>query len=120
MPVYPGALPWRRGFDRLEPRQIVIRQRHLDRAELSRDTADQTSSFEFDDHLVDSGWCDLEEPLKISFGGWSSMQQGVRGDERQVLPLLFSESWRRAAGHGSADFAPGVAAASSILSIAWN
>jgi hypothetical protein len=67
---------------------------------LARDTADQTASFESDDHLVDSGWRDLEEPLDIVFGGWSSMQQGVRGDERQILPLFFSEAWRRVAGHG--------------------
>jgi hypothetical protein len=59
---------------------------------LAGNTADQTSSFEFDDHLVDSGWRDLEEPLEIGFGGWSAIYQGVRGDERQVLPLLFGES----------------------------
>jgi hypothetical protein len=41
---------------------------------------------------VDSGWRDLEEPLEIGFDGWSLIQQGVRGDERQILPLLFSEA----------------------------
>ena len=85
----------------MKPRQLIVGQRHRDRTGLAGDTADQTSSFEFDDHLVDSGWCDLEEPLEIGFGGRSSIQQGVRGNERQVLPLLFSESWRRSAGHGS-------------------
>jgi hypothetical protein len=104
----------------LEPGQLIVGQRHRDRTGLAGGTADQTSSFEFDDHLVDSGWRDLEEPLEIGFGGWSSMQQGVRGDERQILPLPFSEAWRRAAGHGFADFDPDAATSSSILSIAWN
>jgi hypothetical protein len=72
----------------LEPRQLIVRQRHLDRAGLAGDPDDQTSSFELDDHLVDGGWCDLEELLEIGFGGWSSIQQGVRGDERQILPCF--------------------------------
>jgi hypothetical protein len=103
-------VPYRSGFDRLEPRQLIVQQRHLDRAGLAGDTTDQTSSFEFDDHLVDSGWRDPEESLEIGFGGWSSIQQGVRGDERQILPLVFGESWRRATGPGFADFDPGAAA----------
>jgi hypothetical protein len=103
-------VPRRRGFDRLEPRQLIVRQRHPDRAGLAGDPDDQTSSFELDDHLVDGGWCDLKELLEIGFGGWSPIQQGVHGDERQILPLLLGEAWRRATGHGFADLDPGAAA----------
>lgn len=76
----------------MEPWELIVGQRHRDRTGLAGDTADQTASFEFDDHLVDGGWRDLEEPLEIGFGGWASIQQGVRGDERQILSLLCSEA----------------------------
>ena len=87
----------------MKPRQLVVRQRHLDRAGLTWNTADQTALLELDNHLVNSGGRDLEEPLEVGLGGRSSVQQRVRGDERQVLPLSFGESRGRATGHGSAD-----------------
>lgn len=99
----PALVPRRRGFDRLKPRQFVVRQRHLDRAGLTWNTADQTAPFEFDDHLVNRWGGDLEEPLEVSLGRRSSVQQRVRGDERQVLTLSFRKSGSRAAGHGSAN-----------------
>lgn len=69
----------------MEPRQLVVGNCHFDRAGLAGNTADQTSPLELDDHLVDGGRGDLEEPLKIGLGRRPSVQQRVRRDERQVL-----------------------------------
>ena len=76
----------------MEPRQLVVENCHFDRPRLTGDTADQTSPLELDNHLVNGGRGDLEEPLKIGLGRRLSVQQRVRGDERQVLTLLLGES----------------------------
>jgi len=56
---------------------------------LAGDTADQTSSFELDDHLVDRGWCDLEEPLEIGFGGTST---GLHDRMADALPTVEAQA----------------------------
>ena len=48
---------------------------------------DEGISFESKDHLVDGGCGDLEVPLHVGFGGWSSEDAGIGVDEGQVLPL---------------------------------
>jgi len=56
---------------------------------LAADTADQTSSFELDEHLVDRGWCDLEEPLEIGFGGTSA---GLHDRMADALPTVEAQA----------------------------
>jgi len=93
-------VPRRSGFDRLQRRHLVVRERHGDRAGAAGDAADQAEPLELDDHLVDRGRRDLEEPLEVGLRWWSTMEQRVRVDECQVLALLLGESAGFAAGHG--------------------
>src|SRR5438034_2833255 len=41
---------------------------------------------------MDAWWCHAEEALHISFGRRLAMDEGVRRDEGEVLPLEWSES----------------------------
>ena len=72
----------------------MIRYGYLDGAGLAGRSGDQPASFELDDHLVHARRGDFEEALKVGLGGWSLVQQRVGVNEREVLALLFRESWR--------------------------
>jgi hypothetical protein len=54
--------------------------------------ADQSVSFERDDHLMDRGRADTEVPLHIGFGGGALEHVGIDIDEGQVLALLIGEA----------------------------
>jgi hypothetical protein len=53
----------------LEPRELIVGQRHRDRTGLAGDTADQTASIEFDDHLVDAGGVTWKNRWKSASAG---------------------------------------------------
>jgi hypothetical protein len=58
---------------------------------LAEDAADQTSRFELDDHLVDSGWRDLEEPPEI---GPSHRTTSIAGRSAPPVVLAATETIR--------------------------
>ncbi len=59
---------------------------------MSRLSADETLSFEGENHLMDGWRCDLEMALHVGFGGWSSVDAGVGIDEGKILALFFGEA----------------------------
>jgi hypothetical protein len=54
---------------------------------------DQPGSFESEHHLVERGRTDSKVSLQIGFGGRSSEDACIGVDERQILTLLWRESW---------------------------
>jgi len=93
-------VPRRRGFDRFKLRQELARDQESDRSSLSRDAADPAALFERREHLVHCWRGDEEEALEVGFRGGLSVEQLVRVDEREVLPLLGREFGSGGTGHG--------------------
>jgi len=50
----------------------------FDASGLPRNNADEAASFAFDNHAVDAGRADTEEPLHVGFGGRLTVDQRVR------------------------------------------
>ena len=55
-------------------------------------TANESVSFERNDHLVDRRRADMEVALHVGFGGWASEHARVGIDESQIVPLLFGKA----------------------------
>ena len=81
--------------DSLEDGQFLWPNEELDSPGLTRDSLDELTVFEFENHPMNSRRCDLEVSLHIPLRGRSSMNLGVRVDEGQILALLV-----RKVGHG--------------------
>jgi hypothetical protein len=95
-----GKRPWEslvprhRGFDRLKWREFGRVDRQLDAARLTGHSADQVAALELDDHSMDARRRHVKEGLHVVFGGWVTVEQGVRVDEGEVLALLLRETRR--------------------------
>ena len=53
---------------------------------------DEALLFEFEDHLVDGEWCDVEVVLHVGLSGRPLIDDGIGVNEGKVLALLFSEA----------------------------
>ena len=97
--IWACLVPRRSDFDRLERGELIRRQQEADGPGLSGNPCNQAALFQRHDHAVDGGRRDLEELLKIRFGGRGPVEQRIRVDEGQVLALCCGEA-RAAAVRG--------------------
>ena len=49
---------------------------------------DEALLFEFEDYLVDGGWCDVEVALHVGLSGRPLIDDGIGVNEGKVLVLL--------------------------------
>ena len=70
------------------------RDEYFDAACGARGTADESATFESEDHLVDGGGSDPEMALDVRLCGWAPVHLRVGVDEGQVLALRVREAWR--------------------------